>query len=204
MKVQLLAMLVVSTVLLSGCQGYGTHQSMMGVSRQMTHNIQISGAFGMSLGQLFDPDDAIAVATDDDGATYYQFSPVNPYSNFDNYFVAITPISHQVYYIGMTTDELQFAADDLRFAADQLRNSNNPDACQSVAVELSLALVEKYGPYTTRSSIGPMWIDTAANRSITVNCRNRGAMMQMFDETLIEQALIEKAQLEPKPDPSGL
>lgn len=59
----------------------------------------ISGAFGVNLGSPFDPAKAVAVEDLTDVEKMYQFAPASPYPGLTDYFVLITPTSHQVYAI---------------------------------------------------------------------------------------------------------
>lgn len=60
---------------------------------------KIKGAFGIELGQSFDPEKAIGTSQLTDGTPMYQFAPVNPYRAFSQYFVMLTPKSNKVYAI---------------------------------------------------------------------------------------------------------
>jgi hypothetical protein len=55
---------------------------------------KIEGAFGMALGQKFDPEKAIGTSSLTDGTPMYQFNPEKPFRSFTKYFVMITPTSH--------------------------------------------------------------------------------------------------------------
>ena len=59
----------------------------------------ISGAFGMNLGGQFDPAKALEVVELDDTENMYKFPPVSSYPGITDYFVLVTPTSHQVYAI---------------------------------------------------------------------------------------------------------
>ena len=60
---------------------------------------KINGAFGIKLGQPFDPNTAIGEASLTDGTPMYQFSPEKKFRSFSRYYVLITPKSHKVYAI---------------------------------------------------------------------------------------------------------
>jgi len=59
----------------------------------------ISGAFGVTLGSQFDPANAVAVAKWTTGEKKYKFTPDSPCPGLTDYFVLITPATHQVYAI---------------------------------------------------------------------------------------------------------
>jgi len=59
---------------------------------------RIDGAFGVTLGDSFEPSDAPATTTTVDEAMY-PFTPKNPHDSFNQYYVLITPVSHRVYCI---------------------------------------------------------------------------------------------------------
>jgi hypothetical protein len=60
---------------------------------------KIEGAFGMKLGDTFDPSSAIRILEGKDGIPSYQFNPTNVFRSFKNYFVMVTPKTHQIYSI---------------------------------------------------------------------------------------------------------
>lgn len=64
----------------------------------------INGAFGMNLGDTFDPADAIGAEKLTDGTSMYQFDPSNNFRGIQKYYVLVTPISHQVYSIWGLSD----------------------------------------------------------------------------------------------------
>ena len=59
----------------------------------------IKGAFGITLGQKFDPKQAIGKASLTDGTPMYEFKPKKPFRAFTEYYVLITPKTHKVYSI---------------------------------------------------------------------------------------------------------
>ena len=88
---------------------------------------KIEGAFGMALGQKFDPEKAIGTSSLTDGTPMYQFNPEKPFRSFTKYFVMITPTSHQIYSIwGMGSSE----------------NTETAQKEQAVVIEI---LKQKYG-----------------------------------------------------------
>ncbi len=60
---------------------------------------KISGAFGMTLGQKFDPSSAIGRSALTDGTPMYQFDTKRPFRSFNSYYVMISPITKMVYSI---------------------------------------------------------------------------------------------------------
>jgi hypothetical protein len=60
---------------------------------------RIEGAFGISLGQTFEPANAIGESALTDGTKMYQFSPEKPFRSFKRYYVLITPKTNKVYSI---------------------------------------------------------------------------------------------------------
>ncbi|HVU06915.1 MAG TPA: hypothetical protein VHG89_00060 [Verrucomicrobiae bacterium] len=60
---------------------------------------KIEGAFGMKLGDTFDPSSAIRILEGKDGIPSYQFNTTNAFRSFKNYFVMVTPKTHQIYSI---------------------------------------------------------------------------------------------------------
>lgn len=60
---------------------------------------KITGAFGVNLGDTFNPDSAIGKASLTDGTPMYQFKPANTFRSFSKYYALITPKSNKVYAI---------------------------------------------------------------------------------------------------------
>jgi hypothetical protein len=61
---------------------------------------KIEGAFGMKLGDTFDPSSAISVLEGKGGTPpSYQFNATNKFRSFKNYFVMVTPKTHRIYTI---------------------------------------------------------------------------------------------------------
>jgi hypothetical protein len=60
---------------------------------------KISGAFGIKLGQVFDPSGAIGKGSLTDGTPMYKFNPKKKFRSFATYYVLITPKTHKVYSI---------------------------------------------------------------------------------------------------------
>lgn len=60
---------------------------------------KITGAFGVNLGQVFNPDSAIGENSLTDGTPMYEFKPTKTFRSFTRYYVLITPISNKIYAI---------------------------------------------------------------------------------------------------------
>lgn len=60
---------------------------------------EITGAFGVRLGQPFRPELATSKHVFGDGVTLYGFKPQNPLPSFSEYWVRVTPRSNHVFYI---------------------------------------------------------------------------------------------------------
>jgi len=60
---------------------------------------KIEGAFGIKLGEVFDPANAVGKGALTDGTPMYQFSPAKPFRSFKSYYILITPKTNRVYSI---------------------------------------------------------------------------------------------------------
>lgn len=88
---------------------------------------KIEGAFGMKLGEVFDPASAIGTSGLSDGTPMYEFSTTNGFRAFKRYFVMITPTTKKIYSIwGIGTAE----------------NTESAKKEQALIIEI---LQEKYG-----------------------------------------------------------
>lgn len=63
---------------------------------------KISGAFGMTIGEAFDPATAIGESELTDGTPLYRFTPEIEFRSFTRYFVMITPKTKKIYAIWAT------------------------------------------------------------------------------------------------------
>ena len=88
---------------------------------------KIVGAFGIKLGQQFNPDNAIGMAKLTDGTPMYQFNPKKKFRLFKRYYVLITPKTHKVYGIW------------------GISNMENLDTCKAEQKVLMAILEKKYG-----------------------------------------------------------
>ncbi len=60
---------------------------------------KIKGAFDMTLGQTFDPEESTGKSELTDGTPMYAFSTPKGFRSFSRYYVLITPKTHKVYAI---------------------------------------------------------------------------------------------------------
>lgn len=72
---------------------------VLGIASSAEAEDKITGAFGIKLGQVFDPSDAIGKGSLTDGTPMYKFTPKKKFRSFSNYYVLITPKTHKVYAI---------------------------------------------------------------------------------------------------------
>lgn len=70
-----------------------------GLFAQDVDKEKINGAFGIKLGQIFEPSSSIGTHSLTDGTQLYEFIPENRFRSISKYFVGITPESHKVYSI---------------------------------------------------------------------------------------------------------
>ena len=68
-------------------------------SNNIYSNNPISGAFGIQLGEYFNPESAIGTGSLTDGTIMYQFQSEKPFRSFSRYYVLITPKTNKVYSI---------------------------------------------------------------------------------------------------------
>lgn len=90
-------------------------------SGQAGHPSRITGAFGLKLGQVFDPKYATGTNQTPESMTSkgefikmqmvgYNFKPRHPLPNFERYEVGVTPCSNYVYSIGVSADFESFSS----------------------------------------------------------------------------------------------
>ncbi len=60
---------------------------------------KIDGAFGMRLGEVFNPAAAIGESSTTAKETMYEFAPSEPFRSFKRYFLLLTPKTHRIYCI---------------------------------------------------------------------------------------------------------
>ena len=59
----------------------------------------VTGAFGLSFGQVLDDSHLEQIATEKNGGVEYRYSPDHPYQPLSDYSVFVTPVSRRVYKI---------------------------------------------------------------------------------------------------------
>ncbi len=159
---------------------------------------EIIGAFGLQLGDYFDPSSAIGQGELTDGTPMYQFEPKKKFRSFDEYYILVTPMTHKIYGIwGIGTSE-------------------NPQKCEKEQALIMDLLQKKYGIQKNEGSFDPATgaknIDQG-NRDITVKCSGFVDMsfvdmsinIRYYDRELMK--LAEKERIEmigDKVDASGL
>ncbi len=154
---------------------------------------KINSAFGMTLGAVFDPANAIGTAALTDGTPMYQFNASMPFRSFTEYYVLITPKTHKIYGIwGIGAIE-------------------NDPTCKKEQ-ELLLAMLEqKYGKKEKDDLLSAFYdfrMISQGNRSVVTKCS--GFMdvtieVRYKDTTLEKLADSERISLESKRvDSSGL
>jgi hypothetical protein len=147
---------------------------------------KIGGAFGMKLGEVFNPADAAGGPSTAGNDATYEFSPRIPYQAFRRYYVLVTPKTHRIYCIGATGD------------------FKNVAAAKKEQVVLFRLLQQKYGG---DQETGPA---DASNDAKRINRGNRsvaikvdglfGVAMEIeyFDKPLAEAAEKERIELAAK------
>ena len=90
-------------------------------------NEQISGAFGLVLGDQYDPKRSYGKKSKETGLTLYSFRPKNNFRSFTKYAVSLTPSTKKIFLIN---------------AIAVFRNSSD---CESELDLMSSMLEEKYG-----------------------------------------------------------
>jgi hypothetical protein len=89
---------------------------------------QISEAFGMKLGDIFDPANATGTGTLTNGTPEYDITPVSPFRSFTDYYILITPLTHKIY------------------AIEAQGNFDNSDMAKKEQAVIMQLLTDKYGP----------------------------------------------------------
>ena len=106
-------------------------------SNNIYSNNPISGAFGIQLGEYFNPESAIGTGSLTDGTIMYQFQSEKPFRSFSRYYVLITPKTNKVYSIwgigDMDSDGKCGKEQDLLMAilTKKYRESDNQGAMDS-------------------------------------------------------------------------
>lgn len=155
---------------------------------------EITGAFGINLGEKFEMSSAIGESKLEDGTPIYQFTPKSPYRTLEKYFVLLTPQTRQVYSI--------WAIGEFSEKAEAIKE-------QSVLAEL---LSKKYGQLTEPSgfsaSIKKAKRLSVGGRSVLLlvdGFSSANLEIRYYDEALKALAEKERISIEAaKADPSGL
>lgn len=154
---------------------------------------KIDGAFGITLGQSFDPTTAIGKASLTDGTPMYQFSPEKKFRSFSRYYVLITPKSHQVYAIW------------------GIGNIENTATCKKEQKLLMAILKDKYGQEKEKdlfSSLYDAEMITQGDRYVMTKCSGFSDVtveIRYEDNKYEKLAENERIELESKKlDSSGL
>ena len=154
---------------------------------------KITGAFGIELGQTFNPKEAIDKGLLTDGTPRYQFNPKKKFRSFSTYFVLITPKSHQVYSIR------------------GIGNMENDSTCKKEQALIMDILQKKYGNVEKDqlfSSLYDIKLINQVNRHVLTSCSgfvDTHLYIYYKDKKLEKQAEKERIILESeKIDSSGL
>lgn len=100
---------------------------IIGVASSVQAEEKILGAFGVELGQVFDPSGAIGKGSLTDGTPMYKFSPKKKFRSFSTYYALITPKTHKVYSIWA------------------IGNMENDPSCKKEQALIMAILQKKYG-----------------------------------------------------------
>ena len=154
---------------------------------------RIEGAFGMKLGDVFDPAKATGKGSLTDGTPMYQFAPQKPFRSFKRYFVMITPKTNRIYSIWGIGDF-----------------ENTPTAQKEQALIMEI-LKQKYGDKKKEGLLEAMTdakqIDQG-DRSVMVKVSGMMDVtleIRYYDDTLKDVAEKERLEIEAKKvDSSGL
>ena len=154
---------------------------------------EIMGAFGVKLGDYFEPSSAIGTRELTDGTPMYRFNPEKKFRSFDRYFVMITPKTHKIYSIwGLGTAE----------NSDKCKNE------QALIMELlqkKYGVKEKEGFFDTLSGVKSV---DQGNKDVLVKCSgfmDISIEIRYYDRELKKLAEKERIEIEgSKVDDSGL
>ncbi len=154
---------------------------------------EITGAFGIKLGDVFQPTLADKDSTLSDGAIMYQFEPQQPFRSFTNYYASITPKTHKIYSIlGVGTIE-----------SDQV--------CKKEQAVVMSILKEKYGKSNNNNdTLKPREAELIdqGNRAVSTKCSgdsNAKISVKYYDNNLKDLAEKERIEFESsKVDAGGL
>ena len=154
---------------------------------------KIAGAFGIELGQTFNPQEAIGKGSLTDGTPMYQFSPKKKMRSFSTYYALITPETHKVYSIW------------------GIGNMENDPSCKKEQALVMAILQKKYGKVkkdTLFSGLYDIKQIHQGNRDVLTKCSgfvDVSLAIRYTDKKLEEQAEKERIVLESEQvDSSGL
>jgi hypothetical protein len=154
---------------------------------------KITGAFGVNLGDTFNPDSAIGKGSLTDGTPMYQFKPAKTFRSFTKYFALITPKTNRVYAI---------------WGIGQMEND---PTCKKEQKLIMAILQDKYGKQDKKdlfSSLYDAEMISQGNRYIMTKCSGFTDVtidIRYKDSKLEKLAENERIQLESKKlDSSGL
>ncbi len=145
----------------------------------------IIGAFGLQLGDVFNPDDAINLSKTNGGEIVYQFEPTKKVKYFKTYYLLITPTSHKIKKIWGTG------------------NYDNVQTCQDDKDVIQSILEKKYGKMkqsylTNMLRDKPIFI-SSRTRVIELKCTNNfpslGLYLEYKDNDLYELSSKEREKL---------
>jgi hypothetical protein len=154
---------------------------------------KLDGAFGIGLGQFFDPESAKGTRSLTDGTPMYRFIPENAFRSFSNYYVLLSPKSKTVYSIW------------------GIGEIDNTEKCKKEQELIMTILGGKYGSVDDQSFSAAIY-DTKTisqgNRNVLTKCSgfsNVSIEIRYTDYDLKELAEAERLELEVlKVDSSGL
>lgn len=166
---------------------------VLSISSSVIAEEKITGAFGIELGQNFNPREAIGKGSLTDGTPMYQFSPKKKFRSFSTYYVLLTPKTHKVYSIWA------------------IGNTENDPSCKKEQALLMAILQKKYGKVEQDQLFSSLYdikqIDQG-NRYVLTKCSGFGDVsldIRYKDKKLEEQAEKERIIIESeKVDSSGL
>lgn len=108
---------------------------------------KIEGAFGLKLGEIFDPSSAVDTGKLPDGTPTYEFNSATPFRSFDHYYVLITPTTHKIYSICAmeSFDNQETAQKEQAVVMEMLKGKYGPESPQGVSDTLENAEVIEQG-----------------------------------------------------------
>ncbi len=151
---------------------------------------EITGAFGITLGQTFMPQEAIGKGSLTDGTPMYQFRPKKKFRSFQRYYALITPKTHKVYAIW------------------GIGNMENDPSCEKEQAFVMAILQKKYGKVEKGRLFSDIEEIDQGDRYVLTKCSGFSDVtldIRYKDKKLQEQAEKERIILESeKVDSSAL